>query len=56
MNKPASYYARLRRRKAPPKLRKRQDATLENANIRIKQHAPRSDAGILRVPELANEF
>lgn len=57
MNKPASYFARLRHRKVPTTARKRNDAPIDgdvsdrNAGTQLMSKLAR-----VREPQLANEF
>lgn len=56
MNKPASYFTRLRRRKAAPKLHKHRDLLRDVDRSRSITRLERNEAGPTREPELANEF
>lgn len=57
MNKPASYFSRLRHRKVSRKARKRGDALPNDDVARIGPRAHlRPKTSLAREPELANEF
>lgn len=55
MNKPASYFARLRRRKAAPKPRKRNEILRDEDIVQFSHGSAHADTAV-RKPELANEF
>lgn len=57
MNKPASYFARLRHRKVSRKAHKRGDVLPDDDVASIAARARlRPNSGVAREPELANEF
>lgn len=57
MNKPASYFARLRHRKAPNTARKRNDTPIDgDVSERNARTQLRSKLALVREPQLANEF